>query len=143
MEEIWIGWYFVVAAVGWFLADIAVIGAIIINPHKVFVNHTGFMKSCFHVTGCHFSECLFTFYLNLIFFLENPPRKLKTVNFFLSFFSAPFWKSHDWSCSFLKSGAIFCPRGNFNLGPSEKFHICLLIVFSKTLLWIIYGEIII
>ena len=107
MEEIWIGWYSVVAAVGWFLADIAVIGAIIINPHKVFVNHTGFMKSCFHVTGCHFSECLFAFYLNLFFFLENPPRKLKTVNFFLSFFSAPFWKSHDWSCSFLKSGAIF------------------------------------
>ena len=53
---------------------------------KIFVNNpNGKTKSCFHVVGCHFSECLLAFYLNLIgyfFLLENPPRKLKILNFF-------------------------------------------------------------
>ena len=57
----------------------------------VFVNPTEQTKSCFYVIGCHFSECLFTFYLSLIewyFLFQNLPRKLKIRNFF---FSHLFW----------------------------------------------------
>ena len=38
----------------------------------------------------------------------------KFSTFFLSSFSARFFKCHDCACSVLKSGKIFCPRGNFN-----------------------------
>ena len=54
---------------------------------KVFINHNGKTKSCFHVVGCHFSMfvyVLFKFDWLIFFFLEKPPRKLKILNFFFS-----------------------------------------------------------
>ena len=49
------------------------------------------------------------------FSLENPPRKLRILNFcFLSSFSTRFFKRHDCACSVLKSNGVFCSRGNFN-----------------------------
>ena len=76
------------------------------------------MKSWFSRSWLPFFR-MFTFYFKfdrlIIFSHENPPRKLKILNFFfLSSFSARFFKCYDCACSFLKSGGIFCPPGNFN-----------------------------
>ena len=71
-------------------------------PDKVFVNPTGWMKSCFHVVDCHFSECLLNFYLNLIgwlveiwFFSWESAKKVENSQPFFSliFFSAVFQMS--------------------------------------------------
>ena len=90
---IWIGWYFVV--VGWYFFD-AVVDSAILNSCKVFLNLTGLTKSCFHVVGCHFSEFLFTFYLNLIgwsfFYSRTRQESWKFSTFFLSPFSARFFQ---------------------------------------------------
>ena len=62
----WIAWYFV-AVVGWYFLMLLLLLVLPYQiPDKVFVNYTGQGKSCFHVVGCRFSECLFKFYLNLI-----------------------------------------------------------------------------
>ena len=76
----------------------------------VFVKPTEQTKSCFYVIGCHFSECLFTFYLNLIewyFLFQNLPRKLKIRNFF---FSHLFWplKSFFIQKKYFRTGRKFC-----------------------------------
>ena len=59
----------------------------------------------------------------IFFFLENVPRKLKILNFFfLSSFSAQFFRCNDCAFSFLKSGRIFCPRGNFNWMGNDLYN---------------------
>ena len=107
----WIAWYFVV--VGWYFFWCCC----------CWCCHIKFLiKSSLTPFFRMFIYVLLKFDWLIIFFLENPPRKLKILNFFfLSSFSAQYFKCHDCACSFLKSGGIFCQRGNFNWMENDLY----------------------
>ena len=113
---IWIAWYFVVA--GWYFLIVLLLLVLPYQiPVKPLLTPLGRRKAVFTLLDIIFQNnvyVLLKFDWLTIFFLVNPPRKLKILNFsFLSSFSVRVFKFHGCTCSVLKSGKIFC-RGNFS-----------------------------
>ena len=112
----WIGWYFVVA--GWYFWCCCCwwcchIKLLIKSSLTPLVR----LKAVFMMSAAVFRMFVYVllkFDWLMIFFLENSPRNLKILNFFSLIFFSRCFKCHDYACSGLKSGEVFCQRRNFN-----------------------------